>query len=176
MARLPYRGQLWIKAIIYATYLTETQRPACLNKGVNFAKSISMKCTVLIVDDEIDIVEVVSELLELQGFNTLKAHSVREARALLENEKIDLVISDVMMPEAPGTELRRFMHNNQRFQSIPIVFMTAFAPVSLGLSGHILGKPFDCDELLNLINNVLMAANRTPSIIQSHARKGVHLH
>ena len=48
-----------------------------------------MKCTVLIVDDEIDIVEVVSELLELQGFNTLKAHSVREARALLENEKID---------------------------------------------------------------------------------------
>lgn len=140
-----------------------------------------MKCTVLIVDDEIDILEVMSELLRYQGFRVLTACCVRDACAMLERESVDLVLSDVIMPEAPGTALRRYMQSDRRYQDIPIVFMTAFAPVSEPLTGPVLGKPFDCDDLLSVMDKVLQATYRTsrpcptihnpiesPSLYQSH--------
>lgn len=132
-----------------------------------------MKCTILVVDDEIDILEAVSELLAAYGFHSVTARSVHEAQNMLESQKVDLVISDVVMPEAPGTALRRFMQADVRFRGVPIVFMTAFAPVSEALSGPILGKPFDGDDLLKLVNNVLRATSPAACIpVQPQVARG----
>ncbi|GGI17140.1 response regulator [Oxalicibacterium faecigallinarum] len=121
-----------------------------------------MKCTVLIVDDEIEILEVMKELLTYHGFRAITAASVKEARIALESESIDLVLSDVLMPEATGTVLRRYMQNDERYQGIPFVFITAFAPTSEALSGPVLGKPFQTEDLLTLIDKVLSATYRVP--------------
>jgi DNA-binding NtrC family response regulator len=117
-----------------------------------------MKCTVLVVDDEADIRMILEELLSLQGFNVCTAGSVREAQSQLEVHQIDLIISDVMMPDVRGTELRSYVLKDSRYKSLPFIYMTGFAPISEQLTGYVLGKPFDFDGLMSIINRAMMAA------------------
>lgn len=114
-----------------------------------------MKCTVLVVDDEVDILSVLEDVLDLHGFNVLTASSVRQALSQLEAHPIDLIISDVMMPETRGTELRKYVLNDSRYESMPFIYMTGFTPISEPLTGFILGKPFDIDALVCIIDKAL---------------------
>ncbi|WP_370691665.1 response regulator [Herminiimonas sp.] len=118
-------------------------------------RTLITKCTILVVDDEVDILAILEDVLTLHGFNVVTANSVKKAQSQLETNKIDLIISDVMMPDTRGTEFRQFVQNDSRYHSIPFVFMTGFTPVSDPLTGYILGKPFDFERLMGIIDKAL---------------------
>jgi DNA-binding response OmpR family regulator len=80
---------------------------------------------ILIVDDEIDVVEVVTVLLEHEGYDILKAYDGQEALDTIEKVIPDLVILDIMMPKIDGVEVCRRMRAKEEMKEIPIVMFSA---------------------------------------------------
>lgn len=79
--------------------------------------------TILIVDDNHDMVGSLAEVLELLGYSTIPAYSAREACDLLDEARnIDLVLSDIRMPDVGGFALLRVLRH--RFRSLPIILMS----------------------------------------------------
>lgn len=110
---------------------------------------------ILVVDDESSIREVVCELLEAHGFNVADASCVLQAYDVLCQCPIDIVLSDVMMPEGDGTELKRLMLSDARFKLTPLILMTGHTQKSRQLGGLVLRKPFDVAQLLSVIEHGL---------------------
>jgi CheY-like chemotaxis protein len=109
--------------------------------------------TILIVDDNRDLVATTSELLELAGYTTVHAHSAREAVDLLDEvERIDLVLSDIRMPDVDGFDLLRVLRH--RFPALPIILMSGVPVTSEDIvpaKATILRKPFDARQLQECI-------------------------
>jgi len=80
---------------------------------------------ILIVDDEIDVVEVVTVLLEHEGYEILKAYDGQEALDVIENVTPDLIILDIMMPKIDGVEVCKRMRKQEKLNEIPIVMFSA---------------------------------------------------
>ncbi len=83
-----------------------------------------MNTKILLVDDEKDIVEFLQYNLENEGFEVISAHSGSGAINKLE-EKPDLIILDVMMPDLDGYEVCKQIRANEEFKETPIIFLTA---------------------------------------------------
>jgi CheY-like chemotaxis protein len=110
--------------------------------------------SVLVVDDEDVLLEMVSALIEDLGYRALMATNGREALMALEAESEPplLILSDVMMPQMNGVALARAVKTDPRFQSVPIVLMSAATrPNAEGLADHFIHKPFDLDHIERLI-------------------------
>ena len=126
----------------------------------NFDKNINKKFkSVLIVDDEEGIRELVSERLEGLNFNAIKAKSGVEGLFLLKKYRIDLIISDIRMQEIDGLTLSRIITKD--YPEIPIVLMSANLVAlpedlteKLGVR-KLLPKPFDLDDIEDLALEVL---------------------
>lgn len=105
---------------------------------------------VLVVDDEKALVDLICINLELEGYETVSAHNGMEALKMIEAEKPDLVILDVMMPKMNGFEVLQ----NIQDKSIPVIVVTAKKHINDRLLGLTLGaddyitKPFDNRELM----------------------------
>lgn len=113
------------------------------------------------VDDEPDIVEIVTCLLECEGYETLIARDGVEAIEVAEAEHPDLVLLDVMMPEMNGYQVCRLLRANPKFNGTPVVMLTAKAQQSdqfwgldSGATAY-LTKPFDNAELLAKVSEIL---------------------
>lgn len=115
--------------------------------------------TILVVDDEYLICDILEFALEDAGYAVEKAISCRKALEILEKTRIDLVITDYMMPEMNGGELARALRAEPDFKNMPIILMSgAQASVgreSPGLFDKVLEKPFEPPALLNLIEELL---------------------
>ena|SRR5579859_2353089 len=114
--------------------------------------------TVLIVDDEYSIVEVLSDLLQGEGYHVLAAYNGREGLARLEEIIPDVVLCDVMMPVLDGRAMCQRMQHDPRYRSIPIILMSAVRPISQieGCSYvALVEKPFDLDEVLKTLVRLL---------------------
>jgi len=83
-----------------------------------------MKKTILVVDDEKDIVDLLSYNLTKEGFNVITARNGQEALDRVK-QKPDLVILDVMMPEMNGLQVIQEMKKNKSTVSIPVILLTA---------------------------------------------------
>jgi two-component system alkaline phosphatase synthesis response regulator PhoP len=83
-----------------------------------------MASSILIVDDEKDILELLKYNLEKEGYRVLTAHNGKEALRLVK-QRPDLVVLDVMMPEPDGWEVCRSIRKNPSTASIPVIFLTA---------------------------------------------------
>ena len=112
---------------------------------------------VLIVDDDHDIREAMSETLELEGHRTLCAANGREALELLRAEDAPacVILLDLMMPVMNGWEFREEQRRDQRLASIPVVVITADAEArekaeQLQASG-VLRKPIRGDDLVRAV-------------------------
>ena len=116
--------------------------------------------TILVVDDELPIVEIISDVLEYEGYQVLTASNGKEAFACLETTQVDLVLSDIMMPVMDGSELCKRILASAAFSSIPVVLMSAVHSLTL-LEGckydGFVKKPFQVSDLINAVTSVLRA-------------------
>ncbi len=92
--------------------------------------------TVLVVDDEPIVRDVVVRYLERDGYDTLEAASGDEARELFEQESPSLVVLDVMLPGVSGLELCRWIRSRS---DLPIVMLTALGEETDRIVGLVLG-------------------------------------
>lgn len=113
---------------------------------------------ILVIDDEITIVEMLSAFLEEEGWQVTTAFNGQEGLEQLASVQPALVVSDVMMPVLDGWELCRSMQADPRYQSIPVVLMSAVrtTPDLVGCRyAALLRKPFELDEMLATITRLL---------------------
>ncbi|HEX6482840.1 MAG TPA: response regulator [Ktedonobacteraceae bacterium] len=113
---------------------------------------------ILVIDDEISIVEMLCAFLEEEGWQVTTASNGQEGLERLASVRPAVVVSDVMMPVLDGWELCRRMQADPRYQSIPLVLMSAVRTTP-GLTGctyaALLRKPFELDEMLQTITRLL---------------------
>lgn len=110
--------------------------------------------SVMVVDDEDVLLEMVASLIEDLGYRPVIATNGREALAALEAETDPplLIISDVMMPQMNGIALAQAVKKHPRFQRVPIVLMSAATrPNTEGIADHFIHKPFDLEHIERLI-------------------------
>jgi DNA-binding response OmpR family regulator len=113
---------------------------------------------IIIVDDDADIVRIVSTMLSGQGWQVLTAHGGEEALATIRRELPDLMLLDLMMPHMTGIEVLK--EARRIAPRMRVVMITAFGDVESYLEAMDLGaceyinKPFETAELLAMIRNV----------------------
>ena len=119
---------------------------------------------ILIVDDENDIAESISDILEDEGYETVIANDGNTAISLVKEEDFDLILLDVMMPDISGTEVCAAIRN---LTSCPIIFVTAKTNLTSKLVGFEVGaddyitKPFINEELVARVKAHLRRDKRT---------------
>jgi DNA-binding response OmpR family regulator len=120
--------------------------------------------TVLVVDDEPIVREVVVRYLEREGYRTLEAGDGDDARRLVETQPPDLVVLDVMLPGTDGLELCRWIRSRSE---LPVIMLTARGEEADRVVGLELGaddyvtKPFSPRELAARVRTVLRRAGTT---------------
>ena len=120
---------------------------------------------VLVVDDDPGIVKVVRAYLEQDGFRVLVAHDGKKAMQIARNERPDLVILDLMLPEMDGWDVCRALRKES---DVPVIMLTARVEESDKLIGLELGaddyvtKPFSPRELVARVRSVLRRVQGMP--------------
>ncbi len=114
--------------------------------------------TVLIVDDEPGMCDVLALNLKQHGFKTQTALNGKQALEILKEKMPDLIILDVLMPQMDGFELLQELKSNQKYSGIPVIMLTAKRErdnidkgIALGADFY-LPKPFSVKNLLDFIN------------------------
>jgi CheY-like chemotaxis protein len=132
---------------------------------------VPSKQSILIVDDEFGLAEMLREMLRDLGFEVTLAINGRLALEILEEGKVDLVLTDMMMPVMDGAELAKAMRSDHKHRGTPIIMMTSL-PTAVaqprGLFDAVLRKPFTPDLLLKTMLSCLPSGSagtpeRSPS-------------
>jgi len=116
------------------------------------------KKTIMVVDDNADLVEIVRFTLESKGFNVRCAYNGQELFVGLEELKPDLIILDVMMPQMDGLKVLTRLKGDPGTASIPVILLTAKVQYEDVLGGYKMGadyyitKPFTSTQLMTGIN------------------------
>jgi DNA-binding response OmpR family regulator len=119
------------------------------------------KRTIMVVDDNQDIVIIVTTILEAKGYVVQSASSGQEALSLLKGQKPDLIILDIMMPQMDGLEVLTRLKADQSTASIPVILLTAKIQENDIIAGYKAGaeyyitKPFTPTQVLEGINLIL---------------------
>ncbi len=132
-----------------------------------------MQGTVLLIDDEPDLVEAVAFSLRQEGLRTRSAHTGREGLRLARLAPApDLILLDLMLPDLPGTEICRRLRADPQTAGVPIIMLTARAEEIDRVLGFEVGaddyvtKPFSTRELLLRVRAVLRRST-TPAEARS---------
>lgn len=117
--------------------------------------------SLMLVDDEDDIREIAGlALSSLAGWKVVSVASGREALKALEQQEVDLVLLDVMMPDMDGPTFLRQMRERAAWAQIPVIYITAKRPrddgdhATLGVRG-VIRKPFDPMRLHEEVRQIL---------------------
>ena len=125
----------------------------------------------MIVDDEFGLAEMLREMLREYGFEVTLAINGRVAFEILREAKVDLVLTDMMMPVMDGAELARAVRNEDRHRGTPVVLMTSLPTVARraeDLFDAVLRKPFTPDLLLETIEKLLGPSKSTDTELPFH--------
>ena len=117
--------------------------------------------TILIVDDELEISEMFSEMLTLHGYQVRSSHHYRNAIESINTSPPDAIILDVMMPEKSGLEVLNFVRAHPDYSDIPIIIVSSKgfpvdieAYVSAG-ANHYLKKPVSFPDFTEAVQKAL---------------------
>jgi two-component system alkaline phosphatase synthesis response regulator PhoP len=121
---------------------------------------------ILIVDDDPDLVEAVSTILESKGYEVAAAYGGVEGLAKARTERPDLIVLDVMMPDKDGYAVCRELKADEKYRSIPILLLTAVVaniPTSkytqqMGMemeADDYVDKPVEPDELVRRVEALI---------------------
>jgi DNA-binding response OmpR family regulator len=119
------------------------------------------KGTILIIDDEKDLIELVRYNLEKEGYDVIAATDGQTGLEIAQRHKLDLIVLDLMMPGMDGLEVCRHLRTDARTGRIPLVMLTAKATEADRIVGLELGaddyitKPFSPRELVARVKAIL---------------------
>lgn len=145
----------------FRVYFPATEKRESVSTEPKPSEAASGSETILIVEDEEMLRSLAAEILAEHGYQTIEAESPGKAMSIAvdRSQRIDLVLSDVVMPEMNGQALaERIMAMRE---SIQVMFMSGYSHDSLAQHGidpkgdHFIGKPFTSSELLNAVRRVL---------------------
>ena len=115
---------------------------------------------ILLVDDDYNLVNLLSSYLSEQGFFVHSAYTIRTALAFINCDCPDLIISDIMIRDLNGYDFIKLLKLDSNLVHLPFIFLTAKGMTSDRIKGYNLGcfayltKPFNPKELLAIINNI----------------------
>ncbi|HTL13431.1 MAG TPA: sigma-54 dependent transcriptional regulator [Bdellovibrionota bacterium] len=124
-----------------------------------------MTSKILVIDDEKNVAFVMSATLQKAGFDVVTVNDPRAAFGLIDQEGLDLVITDLMMPEVTGMEILEYCARH--FPRLPVVMVTAHGTVESAVTALKRGafdfvtKPFDRQELLNVVKKAVETHRRS---------------
>jgi two-component system alkaline phosphatase synthesis response regulator PhoP len=125
------------------------------------------KQTILVVDDEKDLLDLIEYNLKKEGFAVLKAENGEEGIKIAKEHKPDLVLMDIMMPKMDGMEAVENMRADDELKSIPIIFLTARSDEKTEVEGLDKGgddyitKPISTTKLISRIKAVMRRFDET---------------
>jgi two-component system response regulator FlrC len=111
---------------------------------------------ILVVEDEDDLRQAITDYLEMHGARVFTAKGSKSALSLLKETHIDLIISDVFMPEGSGEELLELM-KSEIPREIPVLLISGYSDIDVDLlikagAAGVLQKPFHPQKILEYIN------------------------
>lgn len=116
---------------------------------------------ILVVDDEVYILHILEFSLAVEGYDVMTAPSGEQALQMIEEDRPDLIVLDILMPGIDGLEVCRCIKADERLADIPIIFLSAKEQkadrafgLALGASAYI-SKPFSPQKLIEEIQVVL---------------------
>lgn len=119
------------------------------------------KCNILVVEDDKALNEFICQGFESEGYQIFSSTNGREALQCIEDQRIDLIVSDFMMPEMDGMELCRSIKADVNFSHIPIIMLTArsnsefeISAIETGVDSYIV-KPFKWKHVSAVTRNLL---------------------
>ena len=132
-----------------------------------------MRGTILVVDDEPDVVDLVRYHLHRAGFDVLIAFTGPSGLTAAAESRPDAIVLDIMLPQMNGIEVCKALRNGTQTSTIPILLLTAKAEPSERIAGLELGiddyitKPFSPRELVLRVQNVLrrLRPAQSPSLV-----------
>ncbi|MGB9988741.1 response regulator [Pseudoduganella rhizocola] len=121
-----------------------------------------MAKTIMIVDDSLSIRQVVGIALKQAGYDVIEGTDGSDALAKLNGQKINLVISDVNMPNMDGISFVRELKQRPAYKFTPVIMLTTESQEEKKLQGQAAGakawmvKPFKPEQLLNAVQKLVM--------------------
>src|SRR3990170_6732590 len=122
------------------------------------SEDITME-TILVVEDKESMAQMLKDTLGSEGYRVISAKNGSEGVTYLKENRIDLVLTDLKLPEKDGMEILRI--SKEENQLVPVIVMTAFGSVETAVKAmkegafDFITKPFDIDHLLMLIRRAL---------------------
>jgi two-component system, OmpR family, alkaline phosphatase synthesis response regulator PhoP len=135
--------------------------------------------TILVVDDEQDLLDLIEYNLKKEGFGVLRAENGKEGIRIAKESHPDLVLLDIMMPKMDGLEVCELMRKDSETSNIPIIFLTARGDENTEVEGLNRGaddyitKPISTKKLISRIKAVLRRFDDSAEIEETH-RLEVH--
>jgi DNA-binding response OmpR family regulator len=165
----------WLPALVLGKSFDEQSVRLCHEFGANGIAALPVsnetlkariemahangKRRVLVVDDEQPILEILKSFLELERFIVMTAESAEQALELLDQNKVHLIVSDILLPGMSGIELLQKIKENH--PNMPVILITGYAgkygpedAISAGANGYFI-KPFKNIELVYTLRQVL---------------------
>ncbi|MEE2757593.1 MAG: response regulator [Myxococcota bacterium] len=119
------------------------------------------KKNIMVVEDEESVRDMVAKMLSARGYGVEVAHDGLDGLRKIDQEKPDLLIADVMMPNLDGITLVKALKEHKDTKAIPVIFLTAKGDARSMIEGINVGakfyvtKPFQMDDLLAKVGKLL---------------------
>ena len=120
------------------------------------------KKTVMVIDDELNLIKLVKEVLETENYKVMSCTNGVDALKLLESVKPDLIILDIMMPYMSGMDVLRKIRENPQTKNLKVMLLTVVTKTEIGVDEmkklkvkDFIGKPFEVDQLLKSVKKIL---------------------
>ena len=122
------------------------------------------KATILLIDDETQLLTLLTDILEIKGYSVITADNGTDGYNLARSKRPDVIILDLAMPDVDGGQVAQQLRETPQTEHIPIIFLTGLLSKDIEAHNkHMVGgnimfaKPCDFDDLTNQIE-ILLAA------------------